>query len=246
MRVAVLSDSLAHDPAWSKPTDPRIEARFQRIKGKLFGFMSEPKDTFYRYPVGNNSIPARYARAYAFHKQSFEDKAVGEADALLAAEPRDPYFEELKGQILLEGGKPQEALTVLRDAVQQTHYAPLIAALFSHALIETGDKANFAEAKSVLKTALQRDRENPFAWYQLGVIYAQEGDQARASLASAEKYDLEGAAPQALQSATLAMGGIPKGTAARAGHRAGRAQHHRIRSAFQDTAAACQLGAGTS
>ena len=212
-RVSVLSDAFAHDTAWNTPTDPRIEARFQRIKAKLFGFINEPKDTFYRYPVGTDTIPARYARAYAFHKQSFDEKAVTEADALLVRYPRDPYFEELKGQILLEAGRPKEALPVLRDAVQQTSYQPLLAALLGHALIATEDKANFAEAKTVLKNAVQRDRENPFAWYQLGVIYAQEGDQARAALASAEKFDLEGAAPAALRSATLAMGGIPKGTA---------------------------------
>ena len=212
-RVSVLSDAMTNDLAWNTATDPRIEARFQRIKAKLFGFTNEPKDTFYRYPIGNNSVPARYARAYAFHKQSFDDKAIVEADALLAAAPRDPYFEELKGQVLLEAGRPKEALSVLRDAVQQTNYQPLLAALFGHALIATEDKSNLAEAKTVLKNAVQRDRENPFAWYQLGVIYSQEGDTARASLASAEKYDLEGAAPQALQSATYAMGGIPKGSA---------------------------------
>ena len=212
-RVAVLGDAFEHDPAWNTPTDPRLEARFQRIKAKLFGFINDPKDTLNRYPVTNLAIPARYARAYAWHKQSFDDKAVAETDALLAAVPHDPYFEELKGQVLLEAGRPSDALPVLRDAVQRTNYQPLIAALFGHALIATEDKANFAEAKTVLKNAITRDRENPFAWYQLGTIYAQEGDQARAALATAEKFDLEGAAPQALMNARMAMAGIPKGSA---------------------------------
>ncbi len=212
-RVAVLGDAFEHDPAWNTPTDLQLEARFQRIKAKLFGFINDPKDTLNRYPVTNLAIPARYARAYAWHKQSFDDKAVAETDALLAAVPHDPYFEELKGQVLLEAGRPSDALPVLRDAVQRTNYQPLIAALFGHALIATEDKTNFAEAKTVLKNAITRDRENPFAWYQLGTIYAQEGDQARAALATAEKFDLEGAAPQALMNARMAMAGIPKGSA---------------------------------
>lgn len=211
-RVAILSERMAADPAWNTPTDPAIEARFQRVKAKLFGFINEPTDTLNRYPLSNNSIPAHYARAYAFHKQAFVDKAVAETDALLAARPGDPYFEELKGQILLESGRPRDALPVLRDAVQRTNYDPLIAALFGHALIATEDKANFAEAKTVLRNAVQRDRENPFAWYQLGVIYTQEGDPARAALASAEKFDLEGQAPQALRNANVAMAGLPKGS----------------------------------
>jgi predicted Zn-dependent protease len=211
-RVAILTERMAADPAWNNPTDPAIEARFQRVKAKLFGFVNEPKDTLNRFPVTNLSIPARYARAYAFHKQSFADKAVAETDALLASVPHDPFFEELKGQILLESGRPKDALPVLRDAVQRTNYQPLIAALFGHALIATEDKSNFAEAKVVLKNSVQRDRENPFAWYQLGTIYSQEGDIARAALASAERYNLIGETPRALGSARVAMAGIPKGT----------------------------------
>jgi predicted Zn-dependent protease len=211
-RVAILTERMTADPAWNTPTDPALEARFQRVKAKLFGFSNEPKDTLVRFPESNKSIPARYARAYAFHKQSFADKAVAETDALLASVPRDPYFEELKGQILLESGRPREAIPVLRDAVQRTNYQPLIAALFAHSLIATEDKAFYPEAKTVLRNAVQRDRENPFAWYQLGVIYSQEGDTARAALASAERFDLIGQPPQALYNAKIAMAGIPRGS----------------------------------
>jgi len=211
-RVAILSERMAADPAWNAPTDPAIEARFQRVKAKLFGFTNEPKDTLNRFPLSNQSIPARYARAYAFHKQSFSDKAVAETDALLATVPHDPYFEELKGQILLESGRPKDALPVLRDAVQRTNYQPLIAALFGHALIATEDRANYPEAKKVLRNAVQRDGENPFAWFQLGTIYAAEGDVSRAALASAERFNLTGETPKALYNARVAMAGIPKGT----------------------------------
>jgi tetratricopeptide (TPR) repeat protein len=207
-----LSERMAADPAWNAPTDPAIEARFQRVKAKLFGFTNEPKDTLNRFPLSNQSIPARYARAYAFHKQSFSDKAVAETDALLATVPHDPYFEELKGQILLESGRPKDALPVLRDAVQRTNYQPLIAALFGHALIATEDRANYPEAKKVLRNAVQRDGENPFAWFQLGTIYSAEGDISRAALASAERFNLTGETPKALYNARIAMAGIPKGT----------------------------------
>ena len=211
-RIQVLRDSLSKSPAWNRPTDPALEARFQRVKAKLFGFINEPKDTLYRYPVTDASVPGRYARAYAWHKSAYVDKAVAEADALIASAPTDPYYQELKGQILLESGKPVQALSVLRQAVQGTHYNPLIAALFGHALIATENPANFAEAKTVLRTAIQRDNQNPFAWFQLGTIYAQEGDAPRASLATAERYNLEGAPVPALANAENAMRGLPKGS----------------------------------
>ena len=89
---------------------------------------------------------------------------------------------------------------------------PLIAALLGHALIATEDADNFEEAKKVLRAAVTRDNSNPFAWYQLGIVYDREGDHARASLATAERYNLEGRPRLALVSAEQAMRGIPRGT----------------------------------
>ncbi|MFM9977056.1 MAG: M48 family metalloprotease [Sphingomonadaceae bacterium] len=211
-RIRVLRDSLSVDPAWDRPTDPALEARFQRVKAKLYGFVNDPPTTLNRFPLSDTSVPARYARAYAFHKQAFPEKAVAEVDALLAAAPGDPYFEELKGQILLESGRPAEALALLRSAVQETAYNPLIAGLFGHALIATENPANYPEAKKILRTAIQRDNQNPFAWYQLGVIYAHEGDAARASLATAERFSLQGESRPALANAQRAAAGLPQGS----------------------------------
>jgi predicted Zn-dependent protease len=210
--MQTLEGELKSSPAWDKPTDPALEARFQRVKAKLVGFVNDPNETLRKYPESNQSIPASYARAYAWHKRAYPDKALAEADKLLAAEPRDPYFLELKGQILLETGRPKEAIAPLREAVDRSGSQPLIATLFSHALIATEDPSNFAEARKVLRVAVQRDNDNPFAWYQLGLIYEHDGDRPRAALATAERYSLEGRPQLALPSAEVAMRGIPAGT----------------------------------
>ena len=160
----------------------------------------------------NQSIPAHYARAYAYHQGGYPDKAEAEADALLAKDPHDPFFLELKGQILLEDGKPKDALAPLREATEGSGNAPMIAAMLGHALVETNDPKNFGEAKQILKVAVNKDNEDPFAWYQLGIIYDREGDQPRASLATAERNNLEGNPKMALASAQMAMKGIQPGT----------------------------------
>lgn len=211
-RAQRLEADYRQSPAWDKPTDPALEARFQRIKAKLVGYIEDPETTLSKYPESNQSIPARYARAYAWHKRAYPDRAAQEVEKLIAAAPHDPYFLELKGQILLESGKPKEALAPLREAVLQSNNQPLIASLFGHALIATEDPANFDEARKVLKLAVARDNDNPFAWYQLGIVYDREGDKPRAALATAERYNLEGNARLALASADAAMHGIPQGT----------------------------------
>lgn len=211
-RIARLQDNYEKDPAWSKPSDPDIERRFARAKAKLFGYLAEPKDTYRTYPDYMSGVPARYARAYAFHKDARLGKATAEADSLLQDAPDDPYFLELKGQILLESGRPEEALASLRRATSLSGNQPLIATLFGHALIATEDPDNFAEAERVLKAAVARDRLNPFAWYQLGVVYAANGDTPRARLASAEQQVLSGRMAEALHNSKAAEAALPTGS----------------------------------
>lgn len=212
-RIQSLREVYVVDAAWAKPADPAIEQRFQRIKAKLQGFISEPERTLRKYPESNTSVPARYARAYAWHKSAYPQKALAEVEGLLATAPEDPYFLELEGQVLLESGRPKEAIPPLRKAVTNSRSQPLIAALLGHALIATEEPANFPEAEEVLKTAIALDNQNPFAWYQLGIVYANKGDQPRAALASAERYQLEGRqAMLALRNADLAMQGLPEGS----------------------------------
>ncbi|MGF7169585.1 putative Zn-dependent protease [Sphingobium xanthum] len=211
-RVATLTHVYENDPAWNKPTDPALEARFQRVKAKLIGFVSEPQRTLQLYPETDLSVPARYARAYAYHKSAYTDKALGEVEALLKTAPHDPYFLELEGQVLLESGKPAQAIPPLREAVERTGGQPLIATLLGHALLATDDDAYLAEAERVLRNALSRDNDNPFGWYALGNVYQRKGDTARAALATAERYSMEGQAALALRHAEVAMSGISQGT----------------------------------
>ena len=211
-RLAVLEHSYQNDPAWDRPTDPLLEERFQRVRAKLIGFVDDPRRTLQRFPESNRSIPARYARAYAWHRNHHPERAIAEVDDLLRERPADPYFLELRGQILLETGRPRDALDSLREAVTRAPNEPLIAAMLGHALISTEDPDHFQEAKRVLRAAIGRDNSNPFAWYQLGIVYDREGDQARAALATAERYNLIGQPQLALANAEQAMLGIPVGT----------------------------------
>ncbi len=211
-RIRFLRDTYEADPAWNRTTPASMEARFQRVRAKLLGFINEPARTFQIYPDSDQSIPARYARAYAWHKGAHPEQALAAARGLVATAPDDPYFQELEGQILLESGRPADALPPLRRAVETTRSQPLIATLFGHALIATEDSSNLNEAETVLRAAVARDRENPFAWYQLGQVYAQRGNSALASLAAAERYQLTAQPALALQSAEAALGGLTQGS----------------------------------
>jgi len=212
-RIQVLRGLLDKNAGWDTPPDPAIQERFARAKAKLSGYLSAPSRTLTAFPPSDNSIKAHYARAYAYHKDARVDLALAETDALLAAEPDNPWFLELKGQVLLESGRPVEALVPLRRATDLTLSQPLIAGLLGHALIATENEANFAEAENVLRASVQKDRYNPFAWYQLGVVYAARGDIPRAQLASAEQQVMNRLFPEAMRSAQAAEAALPYGSA---------------------------------
>lgn len=211
-RMQALEQTVKNAPGWNVATDSKLEARFQRVKAKLLGYVEDPTRTLTVYPESNKSVPARYARAYAWHKSAYPEKALAAADSLLAEAPTDPYFLELKGQILLESGRPALALESLREAVRHAPDQPLIAALLGHALISTEKPDNFEEAKRVLRAAIGRDNSNPFAWYQLGIVYDREGDPGRAALATAERYNLQGEPRLALVNAEQALRTVPTGS----------------------------------
>lgn len=211
-RVAALTADLKASPAWNTPADPALEERFKRVKAKLEGYVAPYTRTLNDFPEGDNSIYARYARAYAWHKAGYPDKADAETLALIAARPHDPYFLEIRGQILLEAGRPKDAIAPLKEASEITRYDPLIVTTYGHALIATEDKANYAEAERVLRIAVNKDDENPFAWYQLGTVYELKGDTARAMLATAERASMMGDFRTAVYSARGAMASLPPNT----------------------------------
>ncbi len=216
-RIAALEHVLKASPYWGKGADPVLQARYQRVRAKLIGYVSEPKDTLKAYPLSDTSPPARVARAYAFHKLAEPDKAVAELDALLKITPTDPYLLEMKGQVLLESGRVSEAIPPLRVAVEKSGGNPLISGMLGHALVQSGEADNndaaYDEAEKVLRAALARDDDNPFAWLQLETVYERKGDKPRLALATAERLTLSGGDPRAaLNSAMVAAQGLPTGT----------------------------------
>ncbi|WP_137680539.1 M48 family metalloprotease [Aurantiacibacter suaedae] len=212
------SEIIPRGPATCRTAPPlqaetaALETRFAKAKAKLFGYLAEPERTLNFYPVADTSEPAHYARAYAYHKEALVDQALAETDSLVTAEPDNPYFLELRGQILLESGRVADSLPPLREATRLTGAHPLIAAMLGHALIATENPGNLDEAEQVLRAAVGRDRENPFAWYQLGVVYGKRGDIPRARLASAEQQIMSGQPQLALSSAEAAEARLPTGS----------------------------------
>src|SRR5690349_2783779 len=191
-RVQALEGLARSSPYWDKKDDPALQLRHDMVRAKISAFMERPDTVYRRYPSSNNSLPARYARAIVTYRHGDLRSAIAQIDTLIAEQPNNPYFYEVRGQALLEGGRPAEAIAPLRKAVQLSHNAPLIEMLLGQALVASNDKAYTDEAIAILRAAVSRETEAPLGFSQLAMAYGRKGDYAQADLASAQAAYLRG------------------------------------------------------
>jgi predicted Zn-dependent protease len=191
-RVAALEELVKTSPYWDKKDSAELQFRHDMMRAKLYGFMDRSGVSMNRYPASDQSLPARYARTIAAYRFSDQHAAMAQIDALIAAQPQNPYFHELKGQALLEGGKPAEAIAPLRRAAQLAPNPTLVQILLGQALVESNDPAHLGEAVTVLESSLAREPESPDGYNQLALAYGRKGDLAHADLASAQSALLRG------------------------------------------------------
>jgi predicted Zn-dependent protease len=185
-RVRALEGLAKASPYWDVKDSPALQARHDLARAKLWGFIERPDTIARRYPASNTSLPARYARAISAYRFSDPRVAMSQIDALIQTQPQNPYFYELKGQALLEGGKPAEAIAPLRHAVQLAPAPTLIQIMLGQALIASHDRSHTDEAIALLKTASVREPDVPDTFSQLAMAYGLKDDLANADLASAQ------------------------------------------------------------
>ena len=191
-RVAALEGLARSSPYWYKKDDPALQLRHDMMRAKTSAFMERQDTVYRRYPLSDTSLPARYAHAIATYRHGDLNSALAKIDGLIQLQPSNAYFYELRGQALLERGKPSDAVAPLRKAVQLSNNAPLIEMLLGQALVASDNKAYTEEAIAILRAAVARETEAPIGYTQLAMAYGRKGDYAQADLASAQAAFLRG------------------------------------------------------
>ncbi len=177
---------LVKTPYWDKKDPPELQFRHDMMRAKLYGFTERPEYVLRHYPMSDTSLPARYARAISTYRYGDLRSALAQIDSLIQAMPNNPYLYELKGQALLEGAHPAEAIAPLRHAVQIAPDPALIQILLAQALVATNDPKQVEESVTLLHTALIREPESADAYTTLAMAYGHKNDLADADLASAQ------------------------------------------------------------
>jgi predicted Zn-dependent protease len=210
--------AVRHHVSESRFTSARISPRWlemhARMLAKLAGFIDQPAKTLARYKQGDTSVAARYARAIAQYRRADLGKAVTIIDGLIRDFPDDPYFHELKGQMLFENGRVKEAATWYGNAVRLRPDSALLRMELARVQVETGDPALIEPAIRHLKEALRGEPFNSSGWQQLGIAYGRDDQIGMASVALAEAALLRGDMTAAVGHADRAMRTLADGSPA--------------------------------
>ena len=210
-RIQAFADSHSFMPELA---DPSFAEKHKRMRAKLAGFLLPVDEVMRRYPATDTSIPARYARAIALYRLPNVAASLQEIEGLLATEPNNPYFHELKAQLLFDNSHIAEAVPEWRKAVQLKQDAPLLRLDYVRAIIELGNEKNFDEALRNLNLAAKSEDDNPLLWRLYGIIYGTQGKDGLASGALARQALLENRFMDAERLSTRAMKILPYGSAA--------------------------------
>ena len=174
---AAARQDLTTPPAWT--------AAHAMMVAKLRAFLQDPRDVLRRYQ-DDGSLAGRYARAIAHYRLPDLQQGLVEIEALIVEHPDNPYFRELKGQMLFENGQIEAAIEPYREAVRLAKDSSLLRIGLAQALIESGEPAALTAAAQQLEDALQREPTNPAAWRLLGIAQGRDGEEGLSNLAFAE------------------------------------------------------------
>ena len=181
--VRMLADE---SPTRDVPPTDREQKQYEMMRAKLIGFLDAPGKVRREYPDTDQSEPARYARSIAAMQVSDIPVALKEIDSLLQDEPENPYFWELKGQILFESGHAAESVEPHRKSLEYKPGQPLLLINYARSLAARDEPGDVEKAESALRDALIAEPNNAFAWQQLAIALEKQGRRAEAQLATAE------------------------------------------------------------
>lgn len=192
---------------------PAQIAQMEVMHAKLIGFLEPPVRVFQKYPPEDLSQPARYARSIAAMQAADLNAAIRDIDSLIEDAPGNPFYHELKGQILFESGRAAESVEPLEQAIELLPNQPLILIAYARSLIARNEEGDVELGEQALRDALIAEPNNAFAWAQLAAALEAQGFRAEAQLATAESRYHVGDYPRAYSFATRAMRDLEPQTA---------------------------------
>ncbi len=207
---------LAHkSPYFGRKDPPALQERHDLARAKIAAYTGGSAKVAQIFRNDRRSLAARYGLAIGAHLAGDTRKGLAQMEELIRQQPSNPYFREMRGEMLLTLGRAGEAADAFSRAL---HLHPdeqgLIRARLGFALLQTGSKANIERAITYLNSGVREEPDNFTAYRELSQAYGQAGKIGEAQLTLAQGYFRAGDKRQAQIFAVRARQRLQKGTPA--------------------------------
>ena len=186
-RIMALENQAVNSKFYNQRDSLELTYRYNMIRAKLEGFLKRPDDIIRKYK-NNVSDYAIYASSVALYRKALTDQAIDKINILINKYPTNPWYYELKGQILYESGKINLSIEPYEKAVKFSASHPLLNIALASAYLALNDKEYDIKAQNLLNNVIKKDKKNSYAWFQLAIAEARLGNIGKADLYSAERY----------------------------------------------------------
>ena len=211
-RISAIRNHIEKSPNSDAQASKQTTADFDRMVAKLFGFIKPFNQVMQRYPKSDEGVPARYARAIAHYRKADVDRSVEIMDSLIKEQPANPYFYEMKGQILFENARAIAALPNYKKAYELQPHDALLALELARVELELEDPALLQDAIKHFRASLAIEPDSAFVWRQLGIAYGRAGNMPMSYLALSEEALRKNNLADAERLADKALKSLPNGS----------------------------------
>ena len=151
-RVALLSQIVKKSPHFKKRDSKSLQLRHDLARAKIAAYSGGGGLVRNVFGKNLNGVAGTYGIAISHFLQGVPRRGLPLIDKLIKKMPNNPYFHEMKGEMLLRSGKAAEAAKSFKKAVSlDKNQSGLLRIQLGHALLETNDKRNLDAAISTLK-----------------------------------------------------------------------------------------------
>jgi len=212
-RIALLEEMARASPYFDKLDPPELQLRHDMARAKISAYTGPSGELQTLFPNDPQGAAARYGLAISIFLNGSSEKALPIIDGLIKEQPKNPYLQEMKGEILLRGGRPADAAKAFKAAMAlDRHKSGLFRVRLGHALLETRDKGQIDAAIIEIKAGLSRDPSNSSGYGLLARAYAAKGEETLARAAAAEEAFYANKSKEAQRLAKMAQPKLKRGS----------------------------------
>ncbi|MER9231701.1 M48 family metalloprotease [Mesorhizobium sp. M0622] len=192
-RIANLEVLVKQSPYVDKVDPPALQQRHDMMRIKIAAYMQGQAAASRLMRKNPGSLAARYGDAQMTYLFGNLASALTKTNALIKEQPKNPYFQELRGDILMKANRPKDAAEAYAKAVSlDPARSGLLPVSYGQALMAIGTPDSLKKAVAQINTGLGRDRENAAGYRYLAQAYGELGNIPAAELATAEGHFYSG------------------------------------------------------